>query len=195
MVLVLALGLSVATGAGSAEEGIPRHRVADMLYELAFASRKVYTRDIVQRLSVEESVITASEHYREEKGLPLPAQMFRYSAEELLQNTDDYWLSLRALTPINLASGPLTAVEEKGLQRVMDNPGEPFYAEEEVFGKQSLVAVYAGRGERRGLRRMPQQPPRVAPARLQARRRDGRGHHPSLHVRSAALERRTPERG
>ena len=142
-VLILALGLTAAASAGSADEGIPHHRVADMLYELAFASRKVYTRDIVQRLSVEESVITASEHYKEEKGLPLPAQMFRYAAEELLQNTDDYWLSLRALTPINLASGPLTAVEEQGLQHVMANPSEPFYAEEAVFGKQSLVAVYA----------------------------------------------------
>ena len=142
-IMILTLGLTAAASAGTAGEGIPHRQVADMLYELAFASRKVYTRDIVQRLTLEESVITASEHFMDTKGLPLPAQMFRFAAEELLENTDDYWLSLRSLTPINLASGPLTSVEEQGLQHVMANPTERFYAEEQVFGRQTLVAVYA----------------------------------------------------
>ena len=68
----------------------------------------------MQRLSNEESVVTTSEHYTDEKGLPLPAQMFRFAAEELLENSDDLWLSLRSLDPINPAMGPLTPVEEQG---------------------------------------------------------------------------------
>ena len=143
-IMILTLGLAVAAGAASASDGIPHRQVADMLYELAFANRKVYTRDVVQRLTVDESVLTASEHYRDRKGLPLPAQMFRLSADELFDNTDAFWLSLRSVDPINFASGPITPAEEQGLQFVVDNPTEPFYAEEkDLSGRRSLVAVYA----------------------------------------------------
>ena len=143
--LVLITLLAAAGNAHSASEGIPHRQVADMLYELAFANRTVYTRDVVQRLTLEESVLTASEHYKAQKGLPLPAQMFRMSAEQLLKNTDAFWLSLRSLEPINFANAPLTPVEEQGLQFVAENPKEAFYAEDpgRLTGRPSLVAVYA----------------------------------------------------
>lgn len=145
LVLMMTLGLTVpAVGETGGDVEIPARQVADMLYELAFANRKTYTRDVVQRLTLEESVLTASEHYKAEKGLPLPAQMFRLGADELLNNTDAFWLSLRSLDPINFASGPLTPAEEEGLQFVQDNPEERFYAEEkDLSGRRALVAVYA----------------------------------------------------
>lgn len=145
LLLILALGLpaSAAAESGGGAE-VPVRQVADMLYELAFANRKTYTRDVVQRLTLEESVLTASEHYKAEKGLPLPAQMFRLGADELLHNTDAFWLSLRSLDPINFASGPLTPAEEEGLQFVKDNPEERYYTEEkDLSGRRALVAVYA----------------------------------------------------
>ena len=142
--MILILGSSAANSAEPLGDGIPQRQVADMLYELAFANRKAYTRDVVQRLAMKESVITASEHFLDEKGLPLPAQMFRLSAEELLGNTDAYWLQLRSLDPINFANGPITPIEEQGLQFVAANPTEPFYAEEQgLTSRRSLVAVYA----------------------------------------------------
>ena len=113
-IIILTLGLTVAASADSAADGVPHREVADMLYELAFANRKVYTRDVVQRLTLEESVLTASEHYRDEKGLPLPAQMFRLSAEELFGNTDSFYLSLRSVDPINFANGAISPTEEQG---------------------------------------------------------------------------------
>ncbi len=144
-ILILTLSLTVAASAGAAGDGIPHRQVADMLYELAFANRKVYTRDVVQRLTNEESVVTTSEHFKKKKGLPLPAQMFRLAAEETLDEdgTDAFELALRSLTPINEAMGPITPVEEQGLQHVMTNPKERFYAEEKIFGKQSFVGIYA----------------------------------------------------
>ena len=144
-IVVLTVGLAALAAAESGGSGgIPPRQVADMLYELAFANRKTYTRDVVQRLTLEESVLTASEHYKAEKGLPLPAQMFRLGADELLTNTDAFWLSLRSLDPINFASGPLTPAEEEGLQFVMDNPEERFYTEEkDLSGRRAMVAVYA----------------------------------------------------
>lgn len=139
--MVFMIALPAAAGAGAAKDGIPHRQVADMLYELAYANRTVYTRDIVQRLANEESVITASEHFRDEKGLPLPAQMFRFAAEEL--ETNDFWLALRSLTPINFGNGPITLVEEQGLEFVRDNPTERFYAEEDFAGRRNIVAIYA----------------------------------------------------
>lgn len=145
LMLILTLGIPASVAAESAgNAGVPVRQAADMLYELAFANRKTYTRDVVQRLTLEESVLTASEHYKTEKGLPLPAQMFRLGADELLNNTDAFWLSLRSLDPINFASGPLTPAEEEGLQFVQDNPEMRFYAEEkDLSGRRALVAVYA----------------------------------------------------
>ena len=139
--MILILGLAIVANAGANERGIPYRQVADMLYELALANRTVYTRDIVQRLANKESVITASEHYIDGKGLPLPAQMFSLAAEEI--GTDDFWLSLRALTPINFANGPISPLEEQGLEYVMANPGEAFYAEDDAAGQSSFVAIYA----------------------------------------------------
>lgn len=144
-VVTLTLGLIAPAAAESGgDSGIPNRQVADMLYELAFANRKTYTRDVVQRLTLEQPVITASEHYKAEKGLPLPAQMFRLGADELPNNTDAFWLSLRSLDPINFASGPLTPAEEEGLRLVKDNPKERFYTQEtDLSGRRALVAVYA----------------------------------------------------
>ena len=142
--MILFLGCPAVAYTEAPGNGIPHRQVADMLYELAFANRTVYTRDVVQRLTLEDPVITASEHYKGEKGLPLPAQMFRLSAEELLGNTDGFWLQLRSLTPINFANGPITPIEEQGLQFVATNPDKRFYAEEQgLTGRRSLVAVYA----------------------------------------------------
>ena len=139
-ILCFVLGLTAASTVGVAADGIPPRQVADMLYELAFANRKVYTRDIVQRLG-NASVVRASEHYLDAKGLPLPAQIFRLAAEEI--ETEAYWLSLRSLTPINFANGPLTLVEEQGLEYVKANPDKAFYANDHSAGAPSLVAIYA----------------------------------------------------
>ena len=67
--------------------------------------------------------------------------MFSLAADET--DNDDYWLSLRSLTPINYANGPLTPLEEQGLQYVMTNPDKAFYAEDDSAGQPSTVAIYA----------------------------------------------------
>jgi len=140
-VVVLAFGLA-SVQAPAAADAVPARQVADMLYALALANRTVYTRDIVQRLGpANDAVITATEHYLDTGALPLPAQMFALVADEI--DTADYWLSLRSLDPINFANGPLTLLEEQGLEHVKANPAEAFYAEDAAAGRPSLVAVYA----------------------------------------------------
>ena len=53
----LALGLGTATAAAAAD-GISYQRAADMLYRVMSADREVYTRVVVQRLTVDEKIIT-----------------------------------------------------------------------------------------------------------------------------------------
>ena len=139
--VVFGIGAVMATGA--AAEGIPHERVADMLYQVMSADRAVYTRMVVQRLAVDETVITASEHFEDDVALPLPAQMFRFGAEEVMDNTEDFSYALLSLNPINKNNGPGTDLEMEGLQYVADNPGENFYGEEELGGERYFAAVYA----------------------------------------------------
>ena len=61
---------------------------------------------VVQRLTVDEKILTASEHFEDDSALPLPAQMFRFDAEEVMDNTEDFSYSLLSLNPINKKNGP-----------------------------------------------------------------------------------------
>jgi hypothetical protein len=54
--------------------------MADALHVVIETDRTVYTRQVVNRLVKEDKVIKASEHWQDEKALPLPAQMFRMGA-------------------------------------------------------------------------------------------------------------------
>ncbi len=139
----LALGMGAAMATSVAAEGIPIERVADMLYRVMSADREIYTRMVVQRLAVDEKVITASEHFEDDLALPLPAQMFRLGAEEVMDNTEDFSYALLSLNPINKKNGPGTDLEKEGLEYVVDNPGENFYGQEELGGESYFAAVYA----------------------------------------------------
>lgn len=125
-----------------ASEGVGYQRVADMLYQVMSADREVYTRMVVQRLTIDDDVLTASEHYDDDLALPLPSQMFRFGAERVMDETDEFSYSLLSLTPINKKSGPGTPLEKDGLEYVADNPGENFYGEEDLGGDKYFTAVY-----------------------------------------------------
>ncbi|MDE0454206.1 MAG: DUF3365 domain-containing protein [Gammaproteobacteria bacterium] len=145
--LLIATGFALAavTAMGAAAQGIPYAKVADMLYRVMSADREVYTRLVVQRLTVDEEILTASEHFEDEAALPLPAQMFRFGAETVMDNTEDFSYALLSLDPINSNNGPVTELEREGLQFVAENPDENFYGEEELGGERYFAAVYADR--------------------------------------------------
>jgi len=128
---------------GDDEASIPAKDVADMLHAVMESDRTVYTRQVVSRLAVKEKVIKASEHFGDDKALPLPAQMFRFGAEMVGEKTDKFSYSLLSIWPINKQNEPRTDVEVEGLNFVADNKGENFYGEEELGGQTYLTAVYA----------------------------------------------------
>lgn len=143
--LVITAGLVFAvatTAAGARAEGIAYQKAADMLYQVMSADREVYTRMVVQRLTVDRKILTASEHFEDDAALPLPAQMFRLGAEAVMDNTEDFSYALLSLHPINRKNSPGTELERQGLAHVADHPGENFYGEEDLGGERYFAAVY-----------------------------------------------------
>jgi hypothetical protein len=121
--------------------GITPQMMADALHAVMESDRTVYTRNVVNRLQNEEHVITASEHWQDDKALPLPAQMFRMGSEMVAEKTDDFSYALLSLWPVNKQNAPATDVEQAGLEAISAAP-EPYYDEEELGGQTYFTAAY-----------------------------------------------------
>ncbi|AWB66815.1 hypothetical protein C2869_10405 [Saccharobesus litoralis] len=139
------LGSATAlTGCGGEEKagGISPQQFTDALHLVMDSDRAVYTKKVVGRLTKKEKVIKASEHFEDDKALPLPAQMFRFGSERVAEKTDKFSYSLQSLFPINSQNAPRTDVEKEGLKFINDNPGQNFYKEETLGGQKYFTAIY-----------------------------------------------------
>ena len=139
---LLAGALAAGASPAAHAEGMDYETVTDLLHLVMSSDRTVYTRMVVNRLAVEEGVIKASEHFEDDKALVLPAQMFRFGAEMVAEETDEFSYSLLSLWPINKQNAPTTDMEREGLEYIAANPGENFYGEEELGGTTYFTAVY-----------------------------------------------------
>jgi hypothetical protein len=138
----LVAGLVGCGDAPAASGGISPQRMADGLHAVMASDRAVYTKKVVNRLVKEDKVIKASEHWTDEKALPLPAQMFRMGAEMVAKKTSDFSYGLISSWPINKQNAPKTDVEKTGLKYIEDNPGKNFYGDEDLGGKKYFTAIY-----------------------------------------------------
>ena len=129
--------------AASAPSGVPPQQMADALHAVMASDRTVYTRQVVNRLVKKEGVIKASEHWEDDKALPLPAQMFRMGAEMVRDKTDSFSYSLLSEWLINKQNAPSTDIEKEGLKYIAANIGKNFYGEETIADKKYFTAVYA----------------------------------------------------
>jgi hypothetical protein len=123
-----------------APNGITPKTMADALHAVMESDRVVYTRQVVNRLQ-QENVIKASEHWKDERALPLPAQMFRMGSEMVAEKTKDFSYALLSNWAINKQNVPKTEVEKAGLEAVAAKQ-EPFYGEETLGGQKYFTAVY-----------------------------------------------------
>ena len=154
--MALAAGVSALSfsscgkeAASSSDADYSAEQVAEALYTVLFADRKVYASKIVTRLAKEEKVIKAHEDWKEEKALLLPAQMFRLGAETVddMDKPFGFTYSLQSLWPLNMENAKkrtpavmegLTAVSTKGT----DTYGKRWTGEEDINGKTYFVGVY-----------------------------------------------------
>jgi hypothetical protein len=146
IVALLALGLLACRGeaGGSAPTGpaLSPQRAADMLHAVLAADREVYTKQVVNRLTLEQRAITASENWKTEHGtLPLPAQMFRMGAETVAAADAGFTYVLLSPWPVNKQNRAKTKLEKTALQQVVDS-AKPFYGEETLGGATYFTAIY-----------------------------------------------------
>jgi hypothetical protein len=135
--------LLTACSGGSKDPGIAPQTMADALHAVMEADRTVYTRNVVNRLQNEQKIIKASEHWKDDNALPLPAQMFRMGSEMVAEKNPGFSYALLSLWPVNKQNAPKTDVEKTGLQFVVDNPKQNYYAEEVLGQQRYFTAVYA----------------------------------------------------
>jgi len=140
--LVILASVAACSG-GKPQAGISPQQLTDSLHLVLETDRTVYTRLIVNRLQNEEKVIKASEHWKEDKALVLPAQMFRAGAEMVRDKGATFSYSLLSTWPINKQNAPKTDAERTGLEYIVANKGKNYYTEETLGGKKYYTAVYA----------------------------------------------------
>lgn len=113
--------------------------MTDYVFEVLRAERSVYGTKIVQRLT-EEGVVLASEDWETEKALPLPAQMFRMTAQEASKSGA---FNYGSISPWNLNDGnaPRTDFEKEAMQKVIEME-VPYKGYQIINGKKYFSALY-----------------------------------------------------
>ncbi len=141
--LLVVLGVAACSKQEPVSTGIPPQGVADAIHAVIEADRTAYAQKVVTRLQNEQGVIKATEHWEDEKTLPLPAQMLRMGAENAQKKGARFNYALLSPWPINKKNGAATDAERKGLDAVVKNPKQNFYAEETLGDRKFFTAVYA----------------------------------------------------
>lgn len=144
LTLTVAAGCSAGGGGATSEGTIPARLAADYIHTVIEADRATYARRVVNRLQDEQHVIRASEHFEEDKALPLPAQMLRMGAERASEGGELRY-SLISKWAINKSNLPRTEFEKQGLDAVVDHPDEPYTDYQTIGGRRYFLALYADR--------------------------------------------------
>src|SRR5215510_5103792 len=141
----LTLGPVMGEKASSgAQGGIPPEVVAEYVYAIVQADRTLYTTHVVERME-ERGVAVATEHWKQQGGLPLPVQMLLMAGEEIEGQGVNLRVRLASLWPINKANGPVDEFERVGLERVAKEPKRPYTGIITQEGKSFFKAIYADR--------------------------------------------------
>ena len=156
------LAASIATACSRSEasdrpasaDQVAARRAADMIHAVIAADRSVYAREVVERLTIAQKVklmdperetaapLEAREDWKSQHGaLPLPAQMLRMGAEQVLAKGSGLSYLLLSPWPINKQNRARTELETRGLAEVT-RTGKPLYGTEVLDGQTYFAALY-----------------------------------------------------
>ena len=123
------------------QAGISPKSAANYIHSVIEAGRTIYSEVIVERLGVTID-LKATENWKEENTLPLPAQFLLLSSNT--SNAKDIGMDYRlmSLWPINPKNGPKTQFEKIGLEETLKSPGKPFTKVVISQGKAYFKAIY-----------------------------------------------------
>lgn len=144
--LVLLTGFLSPAWADSASEsenrnGISPASAADYIHSVIEAGRTIYSEVIVERLGVTID-LKATENWKEEHTLPLPAQFLLLSSHTSNAREIGMTYRLMSLWPINSQNGPKTKFEKIGLEKISKMPEKPFTKVVSIQGKPFFKTIY-----------------------------------------------------
>lgn len=121
--------------------GITPEKAAFYIHAVIEADRTIYSQYLVDRLK-ETVDLDATENWKEDKTLLLPAQFLMMSSD--IVNSRNLGLSFRlmSLWPINKDNGPRNENEKRGLKEVLRTPDKPFTWIQKSEGQNRFHAVY-----------------------------------------------------
>jgi hypothetical protein len=121
--------------------GISPKSATDYIHSVIEAGRTIYSEVIVERLGVTID-LKATENWKEENTLPLPAQFLLLSSNT--SNAKDIGMDYRlmSLWPISKKNGPKTKFEKMGLEKILKSPDKPFTKVVTIQGKPFFKAIY-----------------------------------------------------
>ena len=123
--------------------GLPIRVVADYLHAVLQADRTFYTQHVVERMEA-MLIVNATENWREDRTLPLPAQFFKESLRGLQVRGKPFRYRLVSLWPINQENAPESDEERRALEQVMTY-GEVAEQEIELEKRRYYQAIFPDR--------------------------------------------------
>jgi len=129
-----------ATG-NTNKSGISPKSAANYIHSVIEAGRTIYSEVIVERLGVTID-LKATENWKEENTLPLPAQFLLLSSNTSNAKNIGMDYRLMSLWPINQKNGPKTKFEKIGLEETLKSPEKPFTKVVTIQGKPFFKAIY-----------------------------------------------------
>jgi len=106
-------------------KGISPQTVADYIHTVVQADRTFYTTEIVERMET-RGIVYASEHWKEEGDLPLPAQFLLETGRLVAKQPNGIRYRLISSWPINKRNRPATEFERIALAKVQENTDRPY---------------------------------------------------------------------
>ena len=133
---------SAASKETDSPKGISLELVAEYVHSVVQADRTFYQTEIVGRMR-EKGMVSASEHWRTDGGLPLPVQFLQESGRLMAKQGKPIRFRLISDWAINRESRPMTEFERTGLMKVLENPDRPYTAMTTEGKARRFQALYA----------------------------------------------------
>ena len=122
---------------------VSSEKVAAFIHAVLEANRNNYTENVVSKL--QRDGIEAHEHWKDERGVPLPAQFLMETGRLVALKDLNFSFRLASLTPVYVWNGPNSDLERQGLAAVQHNPDRPFYGFITKSGTRYFQAIFADR--------------------------------------------------
>lgn len=124
--------------------GIAPEKVADYVHAVLEADRTIYTTQIVDRMQ-EKGIVSATEHWEQDKTLPLPAQFLQHSGRLAAESGRGIRYRLIGFSPIYQRNAPATEFERRALDTLRRQSDRPVTGVVSSGKKQYFQAIYPDR--------------------------------------------------